>query len=196
MTKQNKTDFTPASSPSSSYLPPLTKEIKEYYSILGDAEKQIFSKVYLWSCSHLLNKRYYLKYYAPLFYYWAVDLVRVKLKLSASELAVLSFIYQVSDKGARIIHSKCLRSPFLCPDLVSGSLVRVLASLSDRGYLLHYARNYQEPYLQRSISKGKPFILMSPAGIKIIKDIEAQLYDLVKYSSYEEITGLTIKNPD
>ena len=181
--------------PGVSPLPPLSPSLNSVYQSLNVLNQRLFIKVFRWLYDYLLNKQTYLRRGGVLFYWWAVDMVRVRSHLTTSDLAVLTYLYQMTEQGQKIINSKILYNGYLLPDLCPTSLWPLINRLMHRGYIVRYNRNHQDPYMQRSIHRSKVFINLTPAGVSLIKSMENDLYNIMMRSSLNDITGQTIKNP-
>jgi len=167
--------------------PSLSPSLSSMYSSLSPELQRIFVKafVYLW---RYLNKR-------PrntLVSYWAIEQLRIKYKMPISELALLTFLFQMSNKGKYIINSLSLQYSGALP--TSPNYLRLLlARFKHRGYIRRFSRDPSAPYLQRSISRTKIFIQFTGKGVEIVERINKDLRTLELNTALKDVTTANIK---
>jgi hypothetical protein len=178
----NNQDLSPAS------LPSLPSSLSISYQSLTIDMQRLFIKVfkYLYSVAHI---RRYNDAGGLLLSWWAVDIVRARSSLSGSEFAILTYIYQMSNKGAKVLHSDNVYFGPVVPDLKRTAKMGVLCSLVRSGYLSRSTRNHQDPFYSRSVCSHPVYITLTCAGVKVIEDIEKDLYKLLLRSSLDDLTG-------
>jgi len=172
-----------------SSAPSLPSSLSSLYSLLPYDSKQLFNRAFMFLWSYLHPKASYLHSGGVLYYYYIADLLRVRYDLTASELALLSYLYGVSNKGADVIHSNVIYSGSLLPHICRSSKANALSILHKRGFIVRLNRNPASPYLQRSISCRREFIQMSAKGVSVITDMNRDLYKLLRDSSLNDIIG-------
>jgi len=169
----------------SSPPPSLNPELTDIYNSLDNVNRQLFIKVYrfLWG---VVNDRRS----GVAFSFWAVDLLRLRCGLTSSELTVLTYLYYVSGKGRRYIHSDLIYQGLILEDLVYSSKPALLNDIKHKGFISRSTRDPGQPYSQRAQHNKHPvFIRLTPAGVKLIEGMEKDLYKLLLHSSIDEITG-------
>jgi len=177
--------------PNKTLVPPsLSPDLTQLYSLLNSDARRLFNRVYFWLWRYLLNKRAYLSRSAILYYYWAINQLRINADLTTSELALLSFVYQVSDKGTKPVHSKVVYNGIF-PDYVRHTKIVIICNLINRGYLCRSPKDpdparkyYSIPWPPHPV-----WISLTPSGVMLIRGIESKLYDIVLHSSLDDITG-------
>ena len=184
-------ELAPESSLSSPLIksPPLLRDMKELFQVLSSDNKRIFTKLfdYLWRYS--LSQRYFKTYTGVLYSYWLVEDYRSKAGIFPSHLAMLSFLYYISEKGKFIILPDRVFSPEVLPHLADSTRRHVLNILMTKGYIVRTNFNSNEPYLKRSRARGKPFIRLTPKAINFLQAYEKFLRVSLHDSSWNQITG-------
>jgi hypothetical protein len=166
----------------------LSSSLSVSYSLLPDDLQRLFIKVfkYLWGVVH------YRRFKDPgsvLMSLWAVDIVRSRCSLSRSELAILTFIYQMTNKNKLFIHSDSVYCSGVCPDLKISAKMNILSLMVKRGYIIRSYKNTDEPYLKRSFVSHPVFIRLSSSGVLLLQGIEKDLYKLLLNTSLDDLTG-------
>jgi hypothetical protein len=179
-------DLPPAS------LPSLSPSLVISYQSLTIDMQRLFIKVfkYLYSVAHIR------RYYDPgglLSSWWAVDVVRSRCSLSGSEFSILMYIYQMSNKGAKVLHSDNIYYSPVVPKIKRTAKMAVLCSLVRSGYLSRNTRNTQDPFYSRSVSPHPVYISLTRKGVQLIEGIEKDLYKLLLRSSLDDLTGANKK---
>lgn len=169
--------------------PSLSPSLSTVYSMLSQDSKQLFNRAFMFLWSYLHPKASYLQFGGVLYYYYAIDMLRVRYDLTTSELSLLSYLYGVSDSGAKVVHSQTVYSGMLLPHLCRATKANTLALLNKRGFVVRLSRNPALPYLQRSISKHREYIQMTAKGVDVINNINRDLYKLLRDSSLNDIIG-------
>jgi DNA-binding MarR family transcriptional regulator len=180
--------------PLSASLPSLPSQLRSTYTLLSVDNQRLFVRVFNWVWSYVFNLRVMMRRGGVLYYYWIVDISRVKHNLTPSELSLLAFIYHSSGCGVNIIHSDVVYNGPLLPDIVRHSKECLLSELIRRGFISRSTRNPQQPYSQKAQHSRQPvFISMTRSGVQTIEEIEKDLYKVLHNSSLNELTG--IKKP-
>jgi DNA-binding MarR family transcriptional regulator len=143
--------------------------------------------------NYLNPLRCYTGHGGVLYSCWAIDMLRVKIDLTPSELSMLAYLYQVTDRGKSTIHSDIIYKSVILPHIQIASKQGILNDLKHRGYISRYTHNSSAPYLQRSFSRQPVFIRLTLKGISVIQGIEKDLYKLLLNTSLDEITGANKK---
>jgi len=169
--------------------PSLPPELNSLYSLLNPESKKLFNKVFVWLWRYVIDRRIYLRSGAVLYYYWAIDILRKQSDLNTSDLSVLTFIYQVTDKGAKAIHSDRIYNSAVVPHLPLNSKQLIISKLVRLGYLSRSFRDPQHKYQRQPWPPHPVFVSFTSKGVMLIKGIESKLYDLVLHSSLDDITG-------
>lgn len=125
--------------------------------------------------------------------FWVVDLLRIRFKLTTTELSFLSYLYQITRKGASIVHSELVYNGFIRPDIQDSQKKTILRQLRDKGYLIRLRRDPSQPYLSRFISHHLVFVQLTPKGVAVIHDIEKEMYKLLLNTSLDDLTGVNKK---
>lgn len=176
--------FTSGSPPSPSLSPSLLNS----YNMLTDVNKKLFNKVYryLWG---VVNSRRFVDRGGVLSSFWAVDLLRDRYKLNTSELSLLSFLYQITCRGAVVVHSDQVINSGALPHLLLISKNRLLVTLKHRGYISRSTRNPATPYYSRYTFRNPVYITLTRSGVEVVENIERDLYKILLHSSLDELTG-------
>jgi len=164
--------------------PPLPVSLSSLYSSLDIRSKRLFTRVfvYLWGVLVPRSRRY-----GVLHLYWLVDMVRVKYGLNVADLSILTYLYQITEKGKLVINSRDLY--FSSSLHHSRRTVREqLIKLRKSGYIVRSSRDHTLPYLQRSVSQQKVFIQLSGSGVALIHKLETDLYRLSYNTTLDDIT--------
>jgi len=170
-------------------LPSLNLELIGIYNTLDNINKQLFIKVYRFLFGVVNDRRSGVAF-------WAMDLLRLRGGLSSSELSVLTYLYYVSSRGRRYIHSDLVYQGLILNDLTHGSKLALLNDIKHKGYISRSTKDLGQPYCQRAQHNKHPvFIRLTAAGVKFIEGMEKDLYKLLLHSSIDEITGAN-KKPD
>ena len=164
--------------------PSLPVSLLTLYSGLNSRSRKLFNKVfvYLWGVLVPRSRRYDV-----LHLYWLVEKVRKDNNLTVSDLAVLSYLYQVTEGGKLIVDSRRLHSSTslrYCYQVLSVILIK----LRKAGYLVRTSRDHTLPYLQRSVSQQKVFIQLTGSGVALIHKLETELYRLSYNTTLDDIT--------
>ena len=170
--------------------PVLPTELNQLYSLLNPEAKVLFNRVFVWLWSYLVNKRLYLRSWPVLYYYWGVDAARKDAGLNSSELAILTFAWQLSANGTKVFNSfQIYNSSFINPELIFASRQNIMNHLVKLGYLSRSCKDPARKYYSIPWPPKKVFISFTYKGVMLIKNIESKLYDIVLHSSLDEITG-------
>ena len=142
---------------------------------------------------HLLPMRSFTGAGGVLHSYYVVDLLRLRLNLTTSELSALCYLYQVTGKGAKIVHSDIVYNSVILPHLLKCSKSYTLTQLRIQGYIIRLNRDPSQPYLSRFRSNNPVFIQMTPKGVNTIHNMEKDIYRLLLSSSLDDLTGVNNK---
>lgn len=174
-------------------LPPLSSPLQIIYSNLDCNMRRVFLKIYrhIWDAVCPLSR--FTGHGGVLNLYWAVDLFRLRYVLTASELSVLTYLYQLSDGGRNVVHSDKVYLGAVLPDLTLRTKQTLLYDIKEKGYITRSTSDPSQPYLSLSHSRQAVFIRLSSSGVALIKGIEKDLYKLLLNTSLNEITGINKK---
>jgi hypothetical protein len=175
-------DLSPAS------LPSLSPVLSLHYQSLPIELKQLFSKVFRY-CWHIANSRRYFNRGGVLLNYWCVDMLRRKQGLTTSQLALLSYIYTITNKGTTVIHSNQVYQSKVLPDVKRISVLQLLYKLNDLGYLSRSTSDPSRSSFSSGYARQPVFISLTRAGVQVIEGIEKDLYKLLLNTSLDDLTG-------
>lgn len=185
-TMNNNDNLTGSSGASPAPPPSLPFDINSIYLGLDNKMQRLFIKVFKWLWGYVNG----VASRSPLvFNYWAVDSVRRKYKLTSSELAVISFIYFVSNKGARCVRSEYLYNSGVLSHMLRHSAETLLNDLKHKKLIVRFTSDPSFPYLSRSYAKQPIFIKLSASGVKLIQTIDKDLYNMMLNTSLDDLTG-------
>jgi hypothetical protein len=173
--------------------PSLSPALTTLYSTLSPDNKQIFVKVFKFLWSVVIPARRFTDSGGMLYSFWLVDLLRHRSGLSSSELSLLTYLYQVTEKGNKTIHSNIIYNGMLLPDNIRVSKQRLLNGFKRKGYIIRLTRDPSVPYLRRSISQQPVFIKLTSSGVRLIEGIEKELRKILINSSLDDLTGANKK---
>lgn len=122
--------------------------------------------------------------------FWIVDDLRAKHDLCSSEFSMLTFLYHVTDGGKRIISSQAVYNGFALPHLAESGKAHYLRKLREGGYIIRFTRDISAPYLQRSVSRQKIFIQLTPKAVGLIKEIDRRVQSLIMTHSLHDLIGV------
>jgi hypothetical protein len=162
----------------------LPSSLSSLYSSLSSVNKSVFIRVFSYLWRYFMFKR---SVYSCMHNYWAVEMVISKYSLASSDYALLSLLYQQTNGGRNVVHSRYLYEFKLCG--LTGAVVRYkLTQFKDRGLITRYSRDPSAPYLQRSCSIQKVYIMLSGKGVELFDKIERDVYNMVRGSALKDIT--------
>ena len=171
----------------SSSLPLLSSHLNSLYNSLDDFNKGVFVKMYGFIWGVVNNGKH-----NPITSYWAVHLVCSSLP--SSHLAVLTFLYQVSYKGVKYIHSNSIYNSPVLADMVHDSKKTLLNELKRAGYITRHTKDPGRPFVHEAQHNKQPvFIKMTNKGVKTIEDIQKDMNRILMNTSFNDLTG--IKKP-
>jgi hypothetical protein len=177
----------------SSPAPSLSPNLTTYYLSLSSEMRRFFNRVYKHMWNYIYPLRRLTGYSGVLHSYWAIDMLRVKIDLTPSELSMLAYLYQVTNQGNNTIHSDIIYNSVILSHIVTASKQGILNDLKHRGYITRSTWNPDEPYLSRSYHRQPVFIRLTSKGVSVINGIEKDLHNLLLYTSLDEITGASKK---
>ncbi len=186
-TELNRHDLDPLLS-----LPSLSKSLILSYQVLGDDMKRLFVKMYkyLWGIVNL----YSVRSCGVVSYHWLLNKVAASSSLAPSSLAVLSYLYMMTNKGKRLIHSDIIYNSGVLPGALPVTVGRVLWDLKHAGYITRHTKDFNQPYSQRAQHNKQPvFICLCPAGVRVIENITKDINNLLLNTSLDDLTGANKK---
>jgi hypothetical protein len=175
-------------------LPSLPDNLLGFYGVLSVDMQRLFIKVfkYLWG---VVNGRRV----SVITSFWCIDMLRTKLDLTSSQLALLSYLYQISNKGRDFVHSDKLYHSAILPHLArsewNGSMQVLIYYLIKRGYVVRSRYDPGNTFYKSGRSRRPVFVRLSPGGIQLIEGIEKDINRLLMRSTLEELTGISNKKP-
>jgi DNA-binding MarR family transcriptional regulator len=175
-------------------LPSLPTALNSLYQSLDLDNKRLFLKIFRFIWGEVLPLKRFVNFSGILYSFWAVDILRSRLGLSPSELSALTYLYQVSKKGKLIVRSSVIYEANILPSVVPSSRVVLLNSLKRAGYITRQTRNTQAPHYSSSYSKTAVFLRLSPAGVRLVEDMERDLYKVLVNNCLDDLKG-TNKKP-
>ena len=183
-----KSDLSPLSAPS------LSPDLQVLYNGMSGDNKQMFIKVFKYLWRYVVRYKRFTSSHGVLWSYWAVDLLRIRYNLTTTEFSILMYLYQVSDRGKRFVHAHTIEYGVLLPDIIPWTKKCRLSDLAVRGLVSRSSSDPGSPYLAKSYSYRGVFVKPSPEGLKLIEQIEKDLYNILLRSSLDDLTGN--KKPD
>jgi DNA-binding MarR family transcriptional regulator len=175
------TDVSGSSLPS---VPSLSSGLLTLFGALDNNKRRIFRKLYTYLWRYLVP----LRNYSPLQDYWGMhNIVKTKYNMSFNELALLSWLYQATARGNKIIDSRLTN---YYDDLVISprDIVRHFTAFRRSGIIRRYWHDPSLPYLSRSVANVAVFIQLTDAGVKLVENIERDTYNLIMRSVMREVT--------
>jgi DNA-binding MarR family transcriptional regulator len=187
-TSSKQEPFTPVSSLSSSYLPELDKNLISLYGVLDDSTKSLFNKVYKYLWTFVNGRKMDL-----INSYWCVDMLRTRLDLTPSQLAMLTYLYQVTNKGKRYIHNDLIYAAPILPHLLrspaSTSMQVLLYYLKEKGYIIRSRYDPVNRCYKWGRNRRPVFLNLSASGVKLIEDLNKDISRILLNTSLNDITG-------
>jgi hypothetical protein len=178
----NNQDLSPSS------LPSLSPSLQLNYNSMPIELQRLFIKVFRY-CWNVANSRRFVSRGGVLFNYWCIDQLRRKQGLTTSQLALLSYIYTITNKGTTVIHSKQVYQSKVLPDNKRISILQLLYKLGALGYLSRSTSDPSRSCYSSGYSQQPVFITLTRSGVQVIEDIEKDLYKLLLRSSLDDLTG-------
>lgn len=185
--------FTPDPALSNS-LPSLSPQLNSLYQVLNDDMKRLFVRMYkyLWG----VVNGYSVRSCGVVSYYWLLSRVAASSGLGPSELAVLSYLYMMTNKGTKLIHSNIVHNSGVLPGALSITVQRVTWDLKHAGYITRHTKDPGQPYNQRAQHNKQPvYIRLTPAGLRVIEDMTKEINKLLLNTSLNDLTGVSNKKP-
>lgn len=176
--------------PSAPSLPP---DLIYLYSTLPVDQKRLINKIYMYLWDQVAPASRFVSHGGVLWAFWAVEMLRIKVNLTSSELSVLSYLYQITNKGTKTVKSEIVYNGMLLPGMNSESKITLLNILKRKNFIIRLNRDPSAPYLRRAIARQRVFLQMTPKGVGVIKDIEKGLHKLIFNTSLNEITGVNLQ---
>ena len=176
----------------SSSVPSLPSDLKSLYLNMGDDEKRLFNRVYvsLWGVVNTYN----IKRSGIASYYWLLSMVAGASSLAPSSLVVLSYLYMMSNKGSKLIHSNTLYLSGCVPGALFKTYQRITWDLKHDGYITRHTKDPGQPYNHKAQHNRQPvYIKITGKGLKIIEGMEKDVNKILLNTSFNDLTG--IKKP-
>lgn len=174
-----------AVSPSPSLSSPeLPERLLSLYLVQSNDNRRLFMRVFRWLWSYLNDRRVNV-----VSSFWAVDLLRVRSSFPLSHLVLLSYLYQVSSKGANVVKSDDIYNSPILPGFTTGAKSAIITILKNSGYLVRSWSDPSAPYLSRSHASHSIFIKMTGKGVKFIEDLNREVNNIMMRQSLADITG-------
>jgi hypothetical protein len=176
--------------------PSLSPDLTQDYQELSIDMRRLFVKVFkfLWG---EVNRRKFTDRGDLVTCYWALDLIRDRLSLTTSQLSLLSYLYQITNKGRNTVHSDRLYHSAILPHLSRStynvSMQVMIWQLIKLNYVSRSTRDLSDPYYSRSRSRHPVFIKLTLKGVQLIEGIEKDMYKLLLNSSLNDLTGVNKK---
>jgi hypothetical protein len=173
-------------------LPSLPSGLTDLYNSLSIYNQRVFIKVFRFLWGVVNGRRVTL-----VTSYWCLDMLRNNLDLTTSQLALLSYLYQISNKGRKFVHSDRLYHSVILPHLArsewNGSMQVLIYYLIKRGYIYRSRYDPDNIYYKSGRSRRPVFVRLSPAGIRLIEGIEKNINRLLLNTSLNDLTGANKK---
>jgi hypothetical protein len=173
--------------------PSLSPALRTIYLTLSLEEKQLFNKVFMLMWDYVCPLKSFVNSGGILHSYYVIDLLRSRYNLTTNHLSALTYLYQITRKGADIVHSQLIMNSLFMADAQQLMKYRTLAELRTRFLIKRHYFDPSQPYLSRFRSNNPEFIELLPAGVTIVHDIEKQLYYLLRNTSLNDLTGVNKK---
>jgi len=175
--------------------PSLSPSLLTLFNSLSKYDRLIFSKVFTFIYRAVLPYKVFTGPRGILRAFWLVENARRSSGLAPSQLALLSFISYCTDKGSRYVHSSLIYQGAFLEDVLKSDKEAQLFRLRKMGYITRRTRDPgASVHYRTSHSKQPVFVTLSPAGIKLLTDMEREIYAKLKNTSLDELTG-RIKKP-
>ena len=178
----------------SSSLPSLSNQLNGLYQVLDDDMKRLFIKMYryLWG---VVNS-YSVKSCGVVSYHWLINRVAASSSLAPSSLVLLSYLYMMTNKGTKLIHSNIVINSGVLPGALPITVQRVTWDLKHAGFITRHTKDPGQPYSQRAQHNKQPvFIRLTPAGLRVIEDMTRQINKILLNTSLNDLTGVSNKKP-
>ena len=114
-------------------VPPLSTSLTKLYNSLDSFNRGVFMQVFRFLWAHLLGSHSQIRRCNVLYNFWLVDSARLHLSLTTSELCALTWLYQYTDKGVKMVHSELFYNSGVVPDLTPVSKMTLLNLLKRTG---------------------------------------------------------------
>jgi len=173
--------------------PSLSPALRTLYLSLTNQERQQFNKVFMFLWDYVCPLKSFINNGGLLHSYYIIDLLRSRYKLSTNQLSALTYLYQITRKGADIVHSQLVYNGLLLADARQSVKFSTLGQLRKKNLIKRLYYDPAQPYLRRFRSSHPEFIQLLPSGVTIIHDIEKETYRLLRYSSLDDLTGVNKK---
>jgi hypothetical protein len=174
--------------------PSLSPSLTNLYSSLDVFNRGVFMQVFRFLWAYLFGSQSQIRRCGVLYNFWIIDSLRLSSGLTASELSALTWLYQRTNKGIKMVHSESFYNSGVVPDLLHVSKIELLNDLKQYGYITRHTKDPGQPYSQRAQHNKQPvFIFLTRSGVQLIEGIEKDMYKLLLNSSFNNLTG--IKKP-
>jgi hypothetical protein len=175
----------------SSSVPCLPKSLNSLYNSLDAINRGMFVKLYryLWGVVNWksINRGEYVSYY------WLLYGQMVLVDLSPYGFALLSYIYYMTDRGTKTIHSNRIYNSGVLPGYKASSIQCILTRLVNSGYITRHTRDLSGSCLASSHARHPVFIRVSPDGMKLIESMTKNINRLLLNTSLNDLTGVNKK---
>jgi hypothetical protein len=185
--ESNQMSFATTENLNPSSPPALSPDLLIDFNTLSDTDKKLFLKMYnyLWGCVAPAGR--FVGYGGVLYTFWAVDLLRSRSAVSSLDLAILTYIYHLTNKGRKFIKSKILYKGAYLFGMSEKLFIEKLSRVKAAGYL---ARSSYDPARKYNPGlKQKSFISLSSQGVQLIETMEKDLYKILIDGVYNDLTG-------
>jgi hypothetical protein len=181
--KESKAPFLPSS-------PSLSSGLTSLYNSLDSFNKGVFMQVFRFIWGYLFGCCSQVRRSGVLYNFWFVESLRLSSGLTSSELCALTWLYQYTDKGVKMVHSELFYNSPVVQDLTPDSKITLLNTIKHRGYITRHTKDPAFPYSQRHQHNNHPvFIFLTRSGVQVIEGIEKDMYKRLLHSSLDQLTG-------
>jgi Fe2+ or Zn2+ uptake regulation protein len=173
-------------------VPSLSTSLQTFYNMLTQDNQRALVKVYryLWGVVNNHN----IKHYGIVSSWWVLRIAAESSGLAPSSLAVLSYLYMMTNKGKVYIHADHVYNSGVLPGALAKTVQRVLWDLKHAGYITRHTKDPGQPYSQRAQHNKQPiFICLTRKGVQCIEGLEKDLYKILLNTSLDDITGANKK---
>ena len=167
--------------------PSLPPSLITEYNSLSDVEKLRFTKMfnYLWGVVAPAVK--FTRFGGVLHAFWAVEFLRAHTSLTSRDLAILTYIYQETDKGTKYIKAKIFYDKAELLNTKPISMRSRFTALKRSGWIVRRSSDPRRKY--NPGLKQNQFVSLSSQGVQLIEGLQHDLYKVLINHSYAEITG-------
>ena len=177
-----------------SSVPSLSSHLNSLYLSLNDDMRRLFIRIYkyLWG---VVNS-YSVRSCGVVSYHWLLSRVAASSSLAPSSLVLLSYLYMMTNKGTKLIHSNIVHNSGVLPGALPITVQRVTWDLKHSGYITRHTKDPGQPYSHRAQHNKQPvYIRLTPAGLRVIEDMTKEINKLLLNTSLNDLTGISNKKP-